>query len=184
MKITRKTVAFVTVIWTTAVLGQAQSQMELNEDACHSYQNADKKMNETYRKILTLYREDAIFIRALRGSQRAWLAFRDAELKAVYPESEESYGSIHPVCRCDELKTLTADRTRQLQVWIDGEEEGDACVGSVRIKPHDRHSEQRPGRSCKPTPSQDFKPVVGRGLLGNLPPRSLPRSDGTRRRRA
>jgi hypothetical protein len=33
------------------------------------------------------------------------------------------------------LTELTQDRTKTLQVWIDGVQEGDVCAGTVRIKP-------------------------------------------------
>lgn len=64
------------------------------------------------------------------------MVFRDAELKAVFPdpESMEAYGSVFLMCNAMWLEELTRARAKQLRVWLDGVEEGDVCAGSVRAQ--------------------------------------------------
>ena len=74
------------------------------------------------------------YIKNLKVAQRIWIQFRDAEMKAKYPEREAGYyGSIHPMCWSIYLKELTEDRINKLQVWLTGTSEGDSCNGSVKI---------------------------------------------------
>ena len=77
-----------------------------------------------------------MFIRKLREAQRAWLAFREAELAARYPEQDKrlSYGSVYPMCRRQVLAELTGQQTAQLRQWLAGAEEGEVCAGSIKKK--------------------------------------------------
>jgi uncharacterized protein YecT (DUF1311 family) len=114
----------------------AQNQMELNQQACNAYKKADAEMNRLYRQILADNSKARLFVQKMRAAQRAWLAFRDAHLEALYPAANkrEAYGSIHPMCECNELEKVTAERTKVLQQWIEGIPEGDVCAGSIKIK--------------------------------------------------
>jgi uncharacterized protein YecT (DUF1311 family) len=113
----------------------AQTQGELDEQACDQFHKADVALNETYSKILKEYAKDQQFIAKLKTAQRAWLAFRDAELEALYPKDNKQaeYGTVYPMCHCSELQFLTEARTKELQRWIEGTIEGDVCAGSLRI---------------------------------------------------
>jgi Uncharacterized protein conserved in bacteria len=114
----------------------AQTQAEMNDQACGAYKQADAKLNTVYKQILAKYKSDTTFLASLRTAQRAWIAFRDAHLASVYPEkdTQTAYGSIYPVCACGVLTDLTEARVAQLQVWLDGVEEGDVCSGSVGVR--------------------------------------------------
>jgi uncharacterized protein YecT (DUF1311 family) len=114
----------------------AQTQGEMNDDACAKYKKADAEMSAVYRQVLDKYKSETLFIAKLRAAQRAWIAFRDAHLESLYPEPNklQTYGSVNPMCRCDVLAELTTERTNQLRKWLKGAEEGDVCSGSVRIK--------------------------------------------------
>ncbi|NJO56647.1 MAG: DUF1311 domain-containing protein [Rhodospirillales bacterium] len=116
---------------------QAQTQMELNANACAAYQEADAELNAVYKRIFAEYKDDAVFLGKLRTAQRAWIAYRDAHLEARFPEpnKQQAYGSIYQTCSCDVLRDVTAQRTATLRAWLDGAEEGDTCSGSIRIKP-------------------------------------------------
>jgi len=113
-----------------------QTQTQLSEKFRNEYQHADQELNAVYSKIMKDYADDAAFIRKLRAAQRAWIAFRDAHMQALYPASDTAreYGSIYPVCRFRMLTELTVERTKQLRLWTDGIEEGDTCNGSRRQK--------------------------------------------------
>ncbi|PTU32860.1 lysozyme inhibitor LprI family protein [Stenotrophobium rhamnosiphilum] len=109
----------------------AQTQLQLNSEACADYQKADQKLNATYQQILQQHKGDAVFIRKMKKAQRAWLAFRDAELAAIYPAANKQieYGSTYPMCNCTEQAALVNQRIQQLSAWLNAEE-GDTCRGS------------------------------------------------------
>jgi uncharacterized protein YecT (DUF1311 family) len=112
---------------------QAQTQSDLNRIACAERDAADAELNSVYRDIRERYRGEALFLDKLKTAQRAWIAFRDAELAALYPaEAKQSeYGSVYPMCECTTLAELTRQRIAQLRGWLDVKE-GDACGGSRR----------------------------------------------------
>ena len=118
-----------------SLIGFTQTQYELNVQYSESYKKVDKKLNETYKAILSEYKSDTVFIKNLKASQRIWIMFRDAELKVKYPEREQGfYGSVFPMCVSNYLEKLTQERIKTLKEWIDGIEEGDVCKGSIKIK--------------------------------------------------
>jgi uncharacterized protein YecT (DUF1311 family) len=128
------------VLWISiaAFLGisglHAQTQADLNQQSCGELRKADASLNATYSKILKEYGNDAQFISKLKAAQRAWLAFRDAELEARFPKTDKQaeYGSVYPMGRCTQLQELTEQRTKELRTWLDGIPEGDVCARSVR----------------------------------------------------
>ena len=121
------------ILFGTSIL-DAQTQGELDEQACGQFHKVDVALNETYSKILREYARDQQFIAKLKTAQRAWLTFRDAELEALYPKDNKQaeYGTVYPMCHCSELQFLTEERTKQLKRWLDGTLEGDVCAGSVK----------------------------------------------------
>ena len=113
----------------------AQTQTEMSEEAFKDYQKSDKKLNTVYQTILQEYRSDTLFIKNLKTAQKIWVQFRDAEMKAKYPDGEAGYvGSARPMCWYNYMADLTADRTKQLNVWLTKTTEGDVCAGSVQPK--------------------------------------------------
>lgn len=119
-------------IWCAPVL--AQTQTEMNESACGQLNAADKTLNETYRNILREHGKDKVFVAKLRDAQRAWVKYRNAHLSSVWPENDKPlmYGSVYPMCNCDEALELTTERIAHLEKWISPDGEGDACAGSRR----------------------------------------------------
>jgi len=114
---------------------QAQTQAQINQDACDQYRTTDAEMNSSYKQILNSYGRDAPFIEKLKKAQRAWLLFRDAHLESLYPAQDQlaAYGSVNQMCRCIVLAELTRERTGALNRWITGVQEGDVCSGSIKI---------------------------------------------------
>jgi uncharacterized protein YecT (DUF1311 family) len=113
----------------------AQTQADMNQDACAQYKKADQSLNVTFAKVLKDYAKDPQFLAKLRQAQRAWIAFRDAHLEARFPKADKQaqYGSVYPTCRCNVLTELTQQRARELKTWADGIPEGDVCNGSVKM---------------------------------------------------
>ena len=115
--------------------GMTQTQGEMNAEMQKSYNNSDEELNAVYQAIIREYKNDTIFLKALRFSQRNWIKFRDSELKMKYPkrETEGYYGNVYPMCEAIYLNELTKSRIKTLKTWLEGIEEGDVCSGSVKI---------------------------------------------------
>jgi uncharacterized protein YecT (DUF1311 family) len=64
----------------------AQTQSQMNVDACSSLKKADAELNRVYQQILGANTKDVNFVKALRESKRAWIAFRDAHVKSIFPD--------------------------------------------------------------------------------------------------
>jgi uncharacterized protein YecT (DUF1311 family) len=89
----------------------AMTQMDMNLCADNDYQAADKKLNAAYRKAMA--GEDTHGRDLLRQSERAWIAYRDAECAYVANASEG--GSIQPMEYSVCLTELTKARTKELK---------------------------------------------------------------------
>ena len=117
----------------SSAVGLSQTQASMNEKACDEYTKADGELNGIYQSVLRGHKDDALFLRKLRNAQRAWVAYRDAHLAAVYPAADprSEYGSVFDMCRCTALTEVTKKRTEELRRWADGAQEGDICAGST-----------------------------------------------------
>jgi uncharacterized protein YecT (DUF1311 family) len=112
-----------------------QTQGEINDKAVKNYKMADKELNSVYQTVLKQYSDDTAFIKNFKNAQTLWIQFRDAEMKAKYPEREQSYyGSTQPMCWYSYMTELTGERTRKLKIWLTGIAEGDLCAGSVKTR--------------------------------------------------
>jgi len=112
-----------------------QSQSEINLKVKNDFLIADKELNYIYQRILQEYSKDVNFINNLKISQRLWIQYRDAELKAIFPEKNTSnYGSMFLTCWYSFLKDLTLERSTRLKIWINGIDEGEICNGSIKVK--------------------------------------------------
>lgn len=116
----------------------AQSQMQMNAEACGKSGKAEAKMTRMLERIYREYKQDTIFIEKMKSAQAAWKNFYEAEFEAEFPlEKDENpsykYGSVYPMCFCATREKLIYERIKQLKVWIDGTEEGNVCSGSVKV---------------------------------------------------
>ena len=106
---TRSWLTLLFLAFTSALL--AQSQFEMNETAEREAAKADKELNQVYRKVLgSLDSEGA---KLLKESQRAWIAYRDAEAK--FAADEARGGSMAPMIYSGTLATLTKERVKRLK---------------------------------------------------------------------
>jgi uncharacterized protein YecT (DUF1311 family) len=126
----KKCCAFLILLTAQVVLGQgkdgcydsAKTQADLNHCADNEYASADKKLNEVYQQVLKQYATDSAFIAKLKVAQRAWLAFRDAELQALYPAENKpaEYGSAWPMCRGQQLATAYRGASPGIAAMVEG----------------------------------------------------------------
>ena len=89
----------------------AQDQQEMNRQAERDAARADKALNEVYKKLLAT--QDAEGAKLLKESQRAWIAFRDAEAK--FASDEARGGSMAPLLYFGSLARITQERVKNLK---------------------------------------------------------------------
>lgn len=99
---------------------KAIAQPELNHCASEDSSAADAELNRVYQSLLSKNKSDENATRKLREAQRAWVAFRDAELEALYPAQDKptEYGSSYPMCYAIVLTKMTKERTAQLRAML------------------------------------------------------------------
>src|SRR5277367_4832104 len=78
-----------------------------NEEATR----VDVELNRIYKFLLSEVRNDRLAEDKIRAAQKAWLAYRDAYIEAMYPakNKQAEYGSIFPM----EVNLLEAKLARQ-----------------------------------------------------------------------
>lgn len=97
--------------------------MEMNDNAALEAKKDDKKLNAIYSTVIKKYSTNTAFISKLRTSERAWVQFRDAHVKSVYPAKRPDidYGQVYSMCYQGELSILTQKRTAQLSKLLTDE---------------------------------------------------------------
>jgi len=88
-----------------------QTQAEMNVCAGIEYQNADKKLNQQYQKLISTL--SANRKQKLIAAQKAWLSYRDANCD--YEKSEVEGGTLAPTIYALCMADLTKERTTRLQ---------------------------------------------------------------------
>jgi uncharacterized protein YecT (DUF1311 family) len=112
--------------------GDYGTQSEMNDCAAREAHKADEALNSTYRDLLGKLKSDKTATARMVAAEKAWIAFRDAELAADWPVADGEnpnllYGSVHPFCYYNELTALTLERLKTLSNRMKHEEEGDVC---------------------------------------------------------
>lgn len=93
------------------------AQSEMNRCADEDATWADAELNRVCQDLLSKTKGDANANKKLRDAQRAWIAFKEAELEALYPaeDKQREYGSIYPMCYAKVATAMTKERTAQLR---------------------------------------------------------------------
>lgn len=117
--------------------GDLPTQSAMNACAAKAAAKADADLNTTYQQLLTRLKGNATATAGIVAAERAWLAFRDAELAAIWPVPHGEtanllYGSAHPFCYSIELATMTVERTKTLKELM-RVEEGDICAPGLAL---------------------------------------------------
>jgi uncharacterized protein YecT (DUF1311 family) len=100
------------------------NQAEINACAGDDYRAADKKLNETWKILITKEKANKAYIKSLRIAQKAWLKFRDLEVKAMFACDMDNnmrvcWGSMYPMLHQSAMTEITETRTKRLQQFID-----------------------------------------------------------------
>jgi uncharacterized protein YecT (DUF1311 family) len=102
-----------------------QTQMGMNICAAQDYAASDAKLNVAYGDIMKRLSDNAGARKLLQDSQRAWIAFRDAECK--FASSGVEGGSVQPMIHSGCLQGLTDARVTQLDSYLKCEEGDLSC---------------------------------------------------------
>ena len=106
---------------------KAFTQLAMNECAKQDLGEADAELNSVYQQVLSKYANDGNRLARIKNAQRAWIAFRDAEIETLFPGSEEpQHGSAWVMCRPLERAKLTTERIKGLKAMLE-HREGDVC---------------------------------------------------------
>jgi uncharacterized protein YecT (DUF1311 family) len=104
----------------------ATTQLEMNACAEEDLAKADKRLNEVYAALLKKEAKNTVFVKKLRAAQRAWIAFRDAELDAKFacaePNPRMCWGSMYPLSFAIYKAQLTRERTKALEAYFTSSE--------------------------------------------------------------
>jgi uncharacterized protein YecT (DUF1311 family) len=107
----------------------AKTQADLNECASHDDASADDELNRTYQELLKRAASDPVAVKKIKASQRAWIAFREAQVAALYPaEDKREYGTVFPMYVNLLRADLTQQRTKMLKEMLKKPVEGDVCA--------------------------------------------------------
>ncbi|MBN8955575.1 MAG: DUF1311 domain-containing protein [Rhizobiales bacterium] len=101
------------------------TQFDLTACANEDYLKTDAALNKLYRQINGRLKGDDAARKLLTASQRAWIAFRDAE--CAFATSAVEGGSIQPMLRAQCLDALTAKRAEDFKVYLKCEEGDLSC---------------------------------------------------------
>jgi uncharacterized protein YecT (DUF1311 family) len=117
-------------------MDKAKTQLDTNQCASLYQKGTDAELNAVYQQVIKANAGQPKFLAKLRIAQRAWIAWRDAELNALYPDKDDpsAYGSALAACWSLKTAVLTEARIKQLRQWITGAKEGDVCSGSIPVK--------------------------------------------------
>jgi uncharacterized protein YecT (DUF1311 family) len=109
--------------------------VENNRSSCNDYLKLKKDLEDLVKKINVEYRKDGIFLAKFQKAQATWIAYRDAQVEMIFPETDKSiYGAAYATCRCNWLIDMTTQRYDFLLRWISNFDDGDTCNGSVNSK--------------------------------------------------
>ena len=92
-------------------MDKANAQMQMNECAGQEDARVDAAMNKVYQQLLATAGKDQNAVAKIKAAERAWVAYRDAYIEAMYPAKDKAtqYGSIYPM----DVALLRAKLTRR-----------------------------------------------------------------------
>lgn len=94
------------------------------------YRNLDEELNRVYTGLLKVMSPEQTQL--LKDAQRRWLAFRDAEFKAIDGVYDTMDGTIYRVIRAGQRNQVVRDRVEQLAALLGsmlGEDVGPGAAG-------------------------------------------------------
>jgi len=108
--------------------GREPTQLDENKAACTKTEVERKKLDDGLKELLRRAQKDTDLASRIKKSQQAWVAFKDAQLGALYGTANPlaDYGSVWPMCACAAEEELIKERLAQVQRML-SRVEGDLC---------------------------------------------------------
>lgn len=103
----------------------SENQMELNQCFADILKTSDVRLNAAYREIEKRLADDSFYLERLKSSQRAWIAFRDAECRFINARADG--GSIFSMLQSQCHTTLTDKRATELESYLSCDETTITC---------------------------------------------------------
>jgi len=103
----------------------ATTQLDMNQCAGKQFQAADKELNSLYQQINQRLKDQPQTKKLLVTTQRAWVAFRDAECD--FAASGVEGGSVYPLIHSNCTTALTKDRVKAFKTYLKCEEGDLSC---------------------------------------------------------
>ena len=105
-----------------ACSAKAVAQPELNACAADEAARVDVELNRVYRELLSKNSDDPAAAEKIKKAQRAWVAYRDAYVEAMFPaeDKQAEYGSMYPMEVSQILAALTRQQVEALKDLIRG----------------------------------------------------------------
>lgn len=106
-------------------MDNAEDQAAMTSCAAQAYQQSDTDLNKLFHEIRQRLTDDTDAQHLLRESERAWIAFRDAECSfaASRVDGGSAYPMIYDLC----LDELTQQRIDKLRQYLSCEEDDMSC---------------------------------------------------------
>ena len=105
-----------------------QTQMELNRQAGNELQEADRKLNDVYRRLMAVTAVD--WRPKLRQAQLTWISFRDQECE--FETISTVGGSIHGMMVANCRTRITLERVTELERLVNCQEGDLSCPPVTR----------------------------------------------------
>lgn len=102
-----------------------QGQADLNECYGKAFKASDAELNKLYKEIVARLKDDPDTAKLLVTTQRAWVAFRDAECN--FQASAVSGGTAAPMIHSMCLDGQTKSRIEDFKTYLNCEEGDMSC---------------------------------------------------------
>jgi uncharacterized protein YecT (DUF1311 family) len=103
----------------------AQGQADMNECYGKAFKASDAELNKLYKEITARLKDDPDTTRLLVATQRAWVAFRDAECN--FQEAAVAGGTAAPMIHAMCLDGQTKSRIDDFKAYLNCEEGDMSC---------------------------------------------------------
>ena len=106
----------------------AKTQLEMNQCSAAEQKNAEAELNSLYKHLIARASNPA-YRKKIEAAQKAWIAYRDAELEAKYPAQDKrgEYGSVYPMCSANDRTDLIRERIEEIKSLLNNSD--DVCAG-------------------------------------------------------
>jgi uncharacterized protein YecT (DUF1311 family) len=119
--------SFTNLCFATDCFDTAISQSAMNICAYEQLKASNKKMEALFAKLKVSSNHNRKYLVQIDDARRKWIAFRDAQVKLMYPGINKEDGSVVPMCMNIFANDLTEQAVKLMDNTINTAE-GDVCA--------------------------------------------------------